>query len=129
MGGISEVRVDKAKNRLYITISGFFRKTEVPASMQRLKSALADIRPGFDTVTDLSRFVPGAPGASDALAEGGAMIKEKGRRRGVRVTGGLMTGLMQFQRLLKGVFDEENTRYTKSVAEADAMLDNWSDEK
>ena len=36
-----------------------------------------------------------------------------------------MTGLMQFQRLLKGVFDEDKTRYAKSMQEAEAMLDNW----
>lgn len=128
MGGISDVRVDKAKNRLYITISGFFRKADVPGSMQKLENALTEVQPGFDTVTDLSSFVPGAPGASDALAKGGVMIKEKGRRRGVRITGGVMAGLLQFQRLLKGVFDEENTRYAKSMAEADSILDNWKDE-
>jgi len=128
MGGISDVRFDAIKNRLYITISGFFRQSDVPGSMQKLEQALTEVRPDFDTITDLSGFVPGAPGASDALAKGGAMIKEKGRRRGVRITGGLMTGLLQFQRLLKGVFDEENTRYAKSMAEAESILDNWEDE-
>lgn len=128
MGGISDVRVDLAKNRLYITISGFFRQADVPGSMQKLENALTEVQPGFDTVTDLSSFVPGAPGASDALAMGGVMIKERGRRRGVRITGGVMAGLLQFQRLLKGVFDEENTRYAKSLAEADSILDNWEKE-
>ena len=63
-----------------------------------------------------------------ALKEGGEKIRVAGRRRGVRITGGLMTGLMQFQRMLKGVFDEENTRYAKSVEEAESMLDTWTDE-
>ena len=90
MGGISEVRVDTTKNRLYLKISGFFRQADVPDSMRRLEQALEDVKPGFDVVTDLSEFMPGAPGASDALAKGGMMIKEKGRRRGVRITGGLM---------------------------------------
>jgi hypothetical protein len=39
-----------------------------------------------------------------------------------------MTGLMQFQRMLKGVFDDENTRYAKSMRKAEAMLDAWDDE-
>ena len=127
MAGNAEVRVDKIKNRMYITIGGFFRKGDVPGAMKKLDIALAEVKPGFDTVTDLSKFVPGSPGASEALSKGGALVKEKGRRRGVRITGGVMTGLMQFQRMLKGVFDEDNTRYAKSVAEADAILDNWTD--
>jgi hypothetical protein len=79
-------------------------------------------------ITDLSNFVPGSPGAAAALTQGGEMIKTKGRRHGIRITGGLMTGLMQFQRLLRAVFDEEKTRYAKSLEEADAMLDSWTEE-
>ncbi len=123
-----EVRVDPVKNRLYIRISGFFRGKDVEPAMKDLEEALRDIRPGFDTVTDLSKFVPGSPGAASALTRGGTMVKKKGRRRGVRITGGLMTGLMQFQRLVKGIFDDQTTRSAKSVQEADAILDSWTDE-
>ena len=125
MSGRSEFRVDRQKNRLYIKLSGFFRGKDAPKAMEDLEAALAEVQPGFDTVTDLSEFVPGAPGATAALTQGGEMVAAKGRRNAVRVTGGLMTGLMQFQRLLKGVLDEETTRYAKSVREADAILDNW----
>lgn len=128
MSGKSEFRVDKVRNRLYIKLSGFFQGKDVEPAMEGLESALRDLKPGFDTVTDLSEFVPGSPGATAALTRGGELLKNKGRRRGVRVTVGLMTGLMQFQRLLKGVFDDKTTRSAKSVREADAILDNWTDE-
>lgn len=127
MAGSYELKIDRVKNRLYIRISGFFRGRDVDPAMTDLEVALRDVRPGFDTITDLSDFVPGAPGASAALAKGGEMIKAAGRRRGVRISGGLVTGLMQFQRMLKGVFDEDNTRYAKSVQEAEAILDSWDD--
>lgn len=39
-----------------------------------------------------------------------------------------MTCLMQFKRQLKGVVDEKTTRYEKSIEEADAILDSWTDE-
>ncbi len=123
-----EVQVDRVKNRLYIKLSGFFRSKNVDPSMEKLEAALRELQPNLDVVTDLSDFVPGSPGASAAMTRGGELIKAKGRRRGIRITGGLMTGLMQFKRLLKGVFDEENTRYAKSLEEADAMLDSWTDE-
>lgn len=128
MGKKFEFRADRAKNRLYIRLSGFFRGRDVDPAMAELEVVLKDLSPGFDTVTDLSDFVPGAPGATAALTKGGEIIKNKGRRHGVRITGGLMTGLMQFQRLLKGVFDEDKTRYAKSMQEAEAMLDSWTDE-
>lgn len=128
MSGKSEFRVDRVKNHLYITLSGFFRGRDVEPAMEGLEAAMRDLKPDFDTVTDLSDFVPGSPGATAALTRGGEMVRQKGRRRGVRITGGLITGIMQFQRLLKGVFDEKNTRMAKSVQEADAMLDNWKDE-
>jgi len=128
MSGSIEFRADRVKNRLYIRLGGFLRSKHVDPAMEDLEVALRDLQPDFDVITDLSDFVPGSPGASAALARGGEMIKEKGRRHGVRVTGGLMTGLMQFQRLLKGVFEEKNTRYAKSIQEAEAMLDSWTDE-
>jgi len=128
MSGKIEFRADRGKNRLYIRLSGFLRSKHVDPAMEKLEVALRDLQPNLDVVTDLSDFVPGSPGASAALARGGEMIKKKGRRHGVRITGGLVTGLMQFQRLLKGVFDEKNTRYAKSIQEADAMLDSWTDE-
>ncbi|MCU0305086.1 MAG: hypothetical protein MUC56_13630 [Thermoanaerobaculales bacterium] len=128
MGGKSELRVDRAKNRLYIKLSGFFRGADVEPAMRDLEAAVRDLRPGFDTVTDLSSFVPGSPGAGDALTRAGELLRAKGRRRGVRITGGLITGLMQFQRLLKGVFSDEHTRFAKSLREADEILDSWPEE-
>ena len=128
MSGKIEFRVDRAKNRLYIRLSGFFRSAHIGPGMADLEAALSELKPDIDVVTDLTDFVPGSPGAAAALTQGGEMIKTKGRRHGIRITGGLMTGLMQFQRLLKGVFNEENTRYAKSLEEADAMLDSWADE-
>ena len=128
MSGKIEYRVDRAKNRLYIRLSGFLRSKHVDPAMVDLEVALGDLQPDFDVITDLSDFVPGSPGASSALARGGEMIKKKGRRRGVRITGGLMNGLMQFHRQLRGVFDDKDTRYAKSVQEAEAMLDSWTDE-
>ncbi len=128
MSGRYELRVDPVKNRLYIRIIGFFSGKDVEPAMTALEEALREVRPGFDTVTDLSEFLPGAPGAASALARAGEMVRARGRRRGVRITVGLMTGIMQFQRLLKGVFDDKTTRSAKSIQEADKILDSWTDE-
>ncbi len=128
MSGTFDFRVDRSKNRLYISLSGFFHGRDVEPALAELETALRDVQPGFDTITDRTGFVPGAPGATEALKRGGEMVRTRGRRNGVRITGGLMTGLMQFQRMLKGVFSEDNTRYAKSVQKAEAMLDNWDEQ-
>ena len=127
MAGTFEYRVDKNKNRLYLKLGGFFRKSDVPETMEKLAIALAEVQPNFDVVTDLTEFVPGSPGSTAALTKGGELVAGRGRRRGIRITGGLMTGLLQFKRLLSNVFSEDDTRYAKSVAEADTILDNWED--
>ena len=125
--GSFECRTDPVRNRLYLKLVGFFRSRDVEPALAELDAALAQVKPGFDVVTDLSEFVPGSPAAADALRRGGERVKAKGRRHAVRITGGLMTGLMQFQRLLRGVFDEDSVRYTRSTAEADAVLDRWDE--
>jgi len=118
-------QVNRAKNRLLVNLSGFFRSKDVEPAMSALTAALAELRPGFGVITDLSDFVPGSSGAANAMGRAGQMVKEKGRRNAVRITGGLMTGLMQFQRLFKKVFDEDEVRYAKSISEAESILDNW----
>jgi hypothetical protein len=127
--GTIECRADRAKNRLYIKLAGFFRGRDIEPAMSELERALAELGPGFDVITDLSDFVPGSPAATEALRRGGEMVKARQRRHAVRITGGLVTGLMQFQRLLKGVFAEDSVRYAKSVAEAHAILDDWPDDR
>lgn len=118
-------RVDTARNRLYITIRGFFREPEIGPLEAELQSLLGQLKPGFDVVTDLSGFKPASPGAAEAIRRGGELVKARGRRHAVRVTGGIVSGLLQFKRLLGGVFAEDGVRYARSVAEADRILDAW----
>lgn len=113
-------------SRLYIKIEGFFKETDAPSAIAALEAELGKVQPEFDVVTDFSKFVPASPKAADALKNGAQMVKDRGRRRAVRVSGAIVTGLMQFKRVMRGVFaEDENVRYASSIAEADAILDNW----
>lgn len=126
--GNFEVRSDTARGRLYIRLGGFFRESDVQPTLDALRAEVDKFTGPFDVVTDITRFVPSSPKATEALRQGGEMVKRAGRRRAVRVTGGIVTGLMQFKRLMGGVFQEDETvRYASSVAEADSILDDWSD--
>jgi hypothetical protein len=62
---------------------------------------------------------------ADALEQGGEFVKQCGRRRAVRVTGGIVTGPMLFKRLVGGVFDEDGTvRCAASGEDANRILDD-----
>lgn len=124
--GDFEIRADTLKNRLYIRISGFFREADISPTLNALRAETGKFQGPFDVVMDISKFVPGSPQAAEALRKGGEIVKEGGRRRAVRVTGGIITGIMQFKRLVGGVFaEDESVRYATSVEEADTILDSW----
>ncbi len=125
MGKIA-IRTDTGKNRLYIRISGFFSGADLEPTLAKIRAELEHTRPDFDVITDIKGFVPGSPKAAEAIKVGGELVKAGGRRRAVRVTGGLVTGLMQFKRMLGNVFEEDETvRYAGSIEEADQILDQW----
>jgi hypothetical protein len=124
--GSFDIKADTNKSRLYIGLSGFFREADVQPTLDALRFEAGKFQGPFDVITDISKFVPSSPKAADALKQGGELVKRCGRRRAVRVTGGIVTGLMQFKRLMGGVFEEDETvRYATSVEEADRILDNW----
>jgi len=124
--GTFQIRADTVKSRLYIQLYGFFREADVQPTLDALRTECGKFAGPFDVVMDISKFLPGSPRAADAIKQGGELVKEFGRRRAVRVTGGVITGLMQFKRLVGGVFAEDETvRYASSIGEADGILDHW----
>ncbi len=125
MGNI-DIRTDTGKNRLYIQLNGFFSGADLEPTLAKIRTELERTRPNFDVITDIKGFVPGSPKAAEALKAGAELVKERGRRRAVRVTGGIVTGLMQFKRMMGAVFEEDETvRYAGSIEEADQILDQW----
>lgn len=123
--GEYECRFDVGKNRLYIRLQGFFREDEVGPLERRLTEVLENVRPGFDVITDVSEFKPASPATAEAIRRGGETVRARGRRHAVRVVGSFVAGLLQFKRLLGGVFSEKSVRYARSIPEAERILDTW----
>ena len=122
--GEFDFHVDQTKNRLYIRLSGFFREDESDALFVALKTTLEQVRLGFDVVTDVRDLRPGSPKTAADLEKAVQMIKDTGRNRAIRITGGLVTGIMQFKRVVQSVFgNDPKVRYVSSVEEADRILD------
>ncbi len=115
-----------AGDRLYLKIGGFFKESDARPAIDALRTELAKMQPEFDVVTDFSRFMPASPKAVEGMRAGAELVKNHGRRRAVRVSGAVVTGLLQFKRVMGSVFaEDESVRYASSLAEADAILDNW----
>jgi hypothetical protein len=54
-----EIAIDPAKNRIYLTIKGFWQtKDLVPHYVEDIGSAVARLKPGFTVLADLTRMVP-----------------------------------------------------------------------
>jgi len=109
-------------------LSGFFRGRDVPVMLEDLELALDDLEPGFDVIVDLSHFKPASPATARFIREGAEIIKRRGRRNAVRITGRIVSGVLQFKRILEGVFPDETVSYAKNMEEAEAILDRLTAE-
>ena len=123
--GDSEFRADGSKNRLYLRMSGFFREAEGPEMLHRLVGELDKLRRGFDVVLDMGGLRAGSPETAQMLHRAAALIKDRGRRRGVWIVGTSATTLLQFKRELGGMFEPDSIRTAGTVPEAETILETW----
>lgn len=117
-----EVRVNIAKNRLYITLAGFFAdEAEVIEIADTVKASVDQLQPGFDVVNDIHAFKPASPDIAKYIMAVQQYELEHGLNRVVRITGDEVIGKMQFERLSRetGI----HTVGAATVEEADAILD------
>lgn len=116
-----KVHADTIRNRLYLTLSGFFSAEESKACGDEAVVAIRKLKPGYDVVTDIAGFKPGTAEVAKDIERVQAHFKTTGARRGVRVVGSNAAGSMQFARLAtQAGFTSCNVA---TLAEADKLLD------
>lgn len=116
------VKVDEEKNRLYITMVGFFKFEEMKKCTDETIEASKKLKRGYDVITDISQFKPAGPETVKEIERGQAHFKASGVNRGIRVIGNSTLPDMQFSRTGKPLGYAPNTAAT--VAEAERILDN-----
>lgn len=116
------VEVDETTNRLYIDIGASLSVDEAIASTDAVVEGARRLDPGFDVVTDIRNFEPGAPEAVEQLERGKKAMRENGASAAVRVMPQSATASMHFERVGE---DEEAypVAEAESVAEAEELLD------
>jgi hypothetical protein len=114
-------KIDLSKNRLYITMAGFFNFEEMKKWAEETVSTAKKLQRGFDVITDISQFKPTTPEGTKEIERVQSFFKISGVRRGVQVVGENVLAGLQFKRMsvLSG-YDPTNV---DTLAEAEKLLD------
>ena len=116
-----EIRTDRTKNRLYITLGGFSSTDQIDQTVREVKEAVTQLKTGFDVITDVSGYKPALPEIAQAIQQMQVFLRQSGMRRVVRVTGPSVITTMQFNRL--GKASGYQAEAVASVEEAEELLE------
>ena len=117
-----EFKIDTVKNRLYITLDGFFSTEEIKQCSDETIGAVKKLKPGYDVITDISKFSPVGLDALKEIERVQEYFRTSGVRHGVRIVGKSVVTGMQFKRLGKSV-GFRSTNFA-TLAEAEEFLDS-----
>ena len=117
------VRVNTLKNRLYISLVGYFSLEEIARCGDETIAATKKLRPGYDVITDIRQFKAGSPDVAKDIERVQAHFRKSGARQGVRIVAAdnLLTGI-QFRRT--GTQAQYNSVNVDSLEAAEALLAN-----
>ena len=115
-------KIDPVKNRLYITLEGFFSTEEMKQCSDETIEAVKQLKPGYDVITDISEFAPVGIDALQEISRVQEYFRQTGVRQGVRIVGESVVTGMQFKRMGKSVgYPSTNVA---TLAEAEEFLDS-----
>jgi hypothetical protein len=92
------IEVDVPKNRLIVTLVGFFSYEEMKKCTDETIAAVASLKPGFEVITDISQYKVSGEDTAREIERAQEAFVSKGVRRGVRVVGSQAISGMQFKR-------------------------------
>jgi hypothetical protein len=119
--GTWTMRADTARNRLYSSLEGFFTADEMKKCADDTIEHANRLRPGYCTVTDVSRCKPMPPEATKEIERVQAHFRKSGARQGVRIVGANVLSGLQFRRT--GSSAEYNSVNVASPEEAEKYLE------
>ena len=116
----NEVRVDLAKNRLYLTLRGTWTDESSVTVTEIVKQRAKALRPGFSIINDISQMKAASPNAAAIIKACQEWLSAHGAKRVIRVIdpSNMISG-MQFRRASQEVYRAD---VAGSVREAEEML-------
>ncbi len=121
------IKKDVKKNRLYITLIGIISIVEAKKIQEALEKEVNELRPDFDFINDISRFIHGQDEAGIVLKELMKFLIEKKVNRVVRVVGDSKEGLIQFANNSLPL-ESYKLKYVPTLEEAEKYLNGNTDD-
>ncbi len=115
-----KINVDAQKNRLYLTLIGFFTPEEILRCGDETIAATRKLKAGYDVVTDITEFKPGSAEVAKDIERVQAHFIKTGARQGVRVVGQNSSSSMQFDRV--GKLAGYQSTPVRTMVEAETLL-------
>jgi hypothetical protein len=116
------LKIDPSKNRLYVTMSGFFNHEEMKKWAEETMATAKKLKRGFDVITDITQFKPTTPEGTKEIERVQSFFKMSGVHNGVQVVGENILGGLQFKRMsIVSGYDPTNV---DNLAEAEKLLDS-----
>jgi hypothetical protein len=117
-----KLKIDASKNRLYVTMAGFFNYEEMKKWADETMATAKKLNRGYEVITDISQFKPTTPEGTKEIERVQSFFKISGVRLGVQVVGENVLAGLQFKRMsaLSG-YDPTNV---DTLAEAEKLLDS-----
>ncbi len=117
-----EVKTDRSKHRLYVTLDGYMDEAEVKKMTEQVEQAVQQLQAEFTVITDLSDFLPTSTEASEYIKHTQKVIAQHGVKKVVRVVSNIV-GAMQFKRTQREAGATYDVVQATSLREAEAILD------
>lgn len=122
--GTFSVRLDEAKQRLYVQVVGFLSESEAQAFSNEVITQGGKLRSGFAVITDLSQAQPFSETGALQVQRAQSFLQQQGMRRLIRVYDPHnILSKMQFERKGRDAGYTVRQESARSLAEAEKMLD------
>ncbi|MEW6516702.1 MAG: hypothetical protein AB1439_07365 [candidate division FCPU426 bacterium] len=124
MGAKYSVKVDQAKNRLYLILEGFFSEAEAKSAADEVIVQARKMKPGFSVVNDISKAQPFSEEGTAHIQRAQSFLQQQGVGRVIRVVEARnILSRMQFERKGKEAGYTASQEVAATLEEADRMLD------
>ena len=117
------IKADIQKNRLYVTLVGYFDYKEMKASTDKTIEEVRKLKRGYDLINDISQFKPASQDALKEVERAQSYLKKTGIRHGIRVEGKAKLTNIQFSRIGKTV--DYVADIVETLEEAEKLLDSY----
>jgi hypothetical protein len=121
--GKHSTRVDVAKNRLYLNLSGMLTDDEMQAHCEQEMRGVDRLRPGFIIIVDFKDFKPATPEGYKRIAEGAKYAAGKGLKAVIQIQPTDAIGGMQSGRVARESGVSGDMRLVASLEEAEKLAD------